>query len=258
VVSAADLGKLLKACEGKDHPLAPRCRAASAAAGYRDAPLGTGRLEGVRRVRRSTRQPWWRGRELMTRDADPAKARTAAMNGLARILKVERQLDHLESVMGSTLSEPRAHHQAAQAYLQNFANKKRQVTVYDRIEKKTIPLVGIRNVAVAKDFYTTIDDGRRDLTFETKVLGRFDNDLPKLLAKLLAPHPTLTTDERVKLDVIMTLQFLRTREGRRFWRIARISTSACVSMRSSVEYLRTKSTSSSKSFMRMLATLIGH
>jgi hypothetical protein len=91
------------------------------------------------------------------------------------------------------------------------------VTVYDRIEKTTIPLVGIRNVAVARDFYTTIDDdGRRDFTFETKVLARVDNALPKLLAKLLAPHPTLTTNERVHLDIMMTLQFLRTREGRRF------------------------------------------
>jgi hypothetical protein len=128
--------------------------------------------------------------------------------------------------MRPTSREPRAHHQAAQAYLQSFANKKRQVSVYDRIEKKTIPLIGIRNVAVAKDFYTIIDDdGRRDFTFETKVLARVDNDLPKLLAKLLAPHPTLTTDERVNLDIIMTLQFLRTREGG-FWRIMRISTSA--------------------------------
>jgi hypothetical protein len=119
--------------------------------------------------------------------------------------------------MRPTSSEPRAHHQAAQAYLQNFANKKRQVTVYDRKEKKTIPLIGIRNVAVAKDFYTTTDDDRRrDFRFETQFLARFDNLLPKLLAKLLATHPTLTTDERVKLDVIMTLQFLRTREGRRF------------------------------------------
>jgi hypothetical protein len=119
--------------------------------------------------------------------------------------------------MRPTSRESRAHHQAAQAYLQSFANKKRQVSVYDRIEKKTIPLIGIRNVAVAKDFYTIIDeDGRRDFTFETNVLARPDNDLPGLLAKLLAPHPTLTTHERVNLDIIMTLQFLRTREGRRF------------------------------------------
>jgi hypothetical protein len=119
--------------------------------------------------------------------------------------------------MGSPTSEPRAHHQAAQAYLQNFANKKRQVTVYDHNEKKTIPLISIKNVAVVKDFYTILDeDGRRDVTFETKVLARVDNDLPKLLAKLLAPDPTLTTNERVFLDIIMTLQFLRTREGRRF------------------------------------------
>src|SRR4051794_35686024 len=100
--------------------------------------------------------------------------------------------------MGSKSSEPRSHHQAAQAYLRSFANKKEQVTVYDRIEKKIIPLVGIRNVAVAKDFYTIIaDDGGRDVTFETEILSRFDNDLPKLLAKLLTPHPTLTTAERV-------------------------------------------------------------
>src|SRR3954464_3482798 len=113
--------------------------------------------------------------------------------------------------MASTSREPRAHHQAAQAYLRSFANKKDQVTVYDRIAKKIIPLVGIKNVAVARDFYTiTDDDGRRDVTFETKVLSRFDNELPALLAKLLAPLPTLTTDERVKLDRIMMLQFLRT------------------------------------------------
>lgn len=31
-----------------------------------------------------------RGREFMSRDADPAKALNAAMNGLARLLEVER------------------------------------------------------------------------------------------------------------------------------------------------------------------------
>ena len=112
------------------------------------------------------------------------------------------------------MSNPRNQHQASQAYLRNFANTREQVSLYDRLDKKTIPLVGIRNVAAKGDFYTVKDGtGGDEFTFETKISAKVDDTHRTLMPKLLDPRPALTDSDRQDFDYIMALQFLRTREG---------------------------------------------
>lgn len=122
------------------------------------------------------------------------------------------------TVGDAVMSRPRNQHQVPRSYLRNFADPLDRVRVYDRIDKVVIPdPVGIRNVASKSNFYSiTNGPDDHDDTFETGVLRRVDGDLNAFLPQLLAPQPVFSTSDRVKLDMIMILQFLRTLEGKRF------------------------------------------
>lgn len=112
------------------------------------------------------------------------------------------------------MSNPKRHHLVPEFYLRRFADQKEQVTAVRRDTGKSIPKIGVRNVAVESQFYTLEQLENLPPSFAENTLQLVEDETAKALQRIDAGQFPPNGPDRLVLSLYLALQITRSREFR--------------------------------------------